>query len=130
LFRWAKSLSLKNNKGTGNIRGETMAKKMGRYCKAYYLSDFRGFSGWPPTLEYLKTEKRYIDNNEVEEQRQLSDGDILYLQENYVVTDGIFLEENVVFNRVTPDWIGFCTKKLAFELPVYEHSGRSNESNT
>jgi hypothetical protein len=28
---------------------------------------------------------------------------IVYLQENYVVTDGIFKDENVLFDDVTPE---------------------------
>ncbi|NMG11729.1 hypothetical protein DP117_34725, partial [Brasilonema sp. UFV-L1] len=46
--------------------------------------------------------------------------DFLYLQENYVVTDGIFKDENIIFDNVTPEWKEFCDKTLAFEIPVYE----------
>ncbi len=105
-----------------------MGKKMGKYCKAYYLSDFREFPGWPPHLDYLKTEKSLVDGKEVEEKRPLSDRDIVYLQENFLVTDGIFLEEHILFDKVTPEWIDFCTAKLNFEVPVYQHSGQGNEA--
>jgi len=100
---------------------------MGKYCKAYYLADFKEFSGWPGHLEYQRTEKKPSDGKEAAEKRPLSDRDILYLQENHVVTDGIFLEENIVFNRVTPEWIDFCTKKLGFEVPAYQHSAVYSE---
>jgi len=96
-----------------------MGKKMGRYCKAYYLSDFREFPGWPGHPGYQKTEKRAVDGKEVEEKRPLADRDILYLQESRVVTDGIFLDENVVFDDITPEWTEFCTKRLNFEIPSY-----------
>ena len=38
----------------------------------------------------VRKEKKEIDGKEVELVRDLQDDDILYLQENYVVTDGIF----------------------------------------
>jgi hypothetical protein len=49
----------------------------------------------------------------------LTDGDFLYLQENYVVTDGIFKDENVIFDDVTPAWIAYCQDVLKFEIPDY-----------
>jgi len=33
------------------------------------------------------------------------------MQENYVVTDGIFKDENIIFDNVTPEWKDFCTKR-------------------
>ena len=51
--------------------------------------------------------------------RQLTDADFLYLQENFVVTDGIFIDENVIFDNVTPEWIDFCKRVLKFEVPNY-----------
>ena len=33
--------------------------------------------------------------------RQLTENDFLYLQENFQVTDGIFIDENIVFAEVT-----------------------------
>jgi hypothetical protein len=107
-----------------------MGKKMGKYCKAYYLSDFREFPRWPEKLDYMKKEKDTADSKEVERERPLTERDILYLQENYVVTDGIFLEEHVIFDAITPEWIDFCKKKLSFEVPVYEHSRAHDESGT
>lgn len=37
-----------------------------------------------------------------------------------MVTGGIFKDENVVFERVTPEWKEFCTKNLNFAIPVDE----------
>ena len=45
--------------------------------------------------------------------------DFLYLQENFIVTDGIFIDENVIFDNVTPEWIDFCVNVLKFEVPKY-----------
>ena len=50
----------------------------------------------------------------------LDDDSILYLQENHVVTDGIFKDQNIIFDNVTDEWKAFCHGPLAFEIPNYE----------
>ena len=82
---------------------------MGKYCKAYLLKQLRQFNQWNERQE-----------NTSEINRTLTDDDVLYLQENYVVTDGIFKDENIVFDNVTPEWKEFCHVVLQFEIPVYE----------
>ncbi len=93
---------------------------MGKYCKAYSLQKLRQFSQWNENLENYRKEKQEVDGREVEAKRVLTDDDFLYLQENYVVTDGIFKDENIIFDNVTPEWKEFCHKTLAFEIPVSE----------
>jgi hypothetical protein len=97
--------------------------KMGRYCKAYPIGRFRQFSGWMEDRQNTRVEKSEIDGREPEVRRQLTDDDYLYLQEDYTVTDGIFLEENVVFSEVTPEWKAFCSNVLKFEIPRTDVSG-------
>jgi len=95
--------------------------EMGKYCKAYYAKDFRQFDGWEENLDNLRIEKEYKGHEEVEIKRtELKDDDILYLQENYIVTDGIMKDENIIFDKVTDEWKEFCEKTLEFEIPVYE----------
>jgi len=93
---------------------------MGKYCKAYSLKKLREFSQWTEKGENTRKEKKEVDGKEVEINRQLTDDDFLYLQENYVVTDGIFQDENIIFDNVTPEWKEFCKNTLLFEIPVYE----------
>ena len=85
--------------------------QMGKYCKAYMIPSFRKFRGWTENAENARKENGAP--------RQLTDSDFLYLQENYVVTDGIFIDDNVIFNNVTPEWIDFCKSVLKFEVPEY-----------
>lgn len=111
---------------------------MGRYCKAYPLQMFREFSGWKENIQNLRKEKpqgglpkdapagrmpKKMSQKEalvVETPRALNDDDYLYLQENFTVTDGIFIDENVVFDDVTPEWMDYCKDTLNFEVPSYE----------
>lgn len=85
--------------------------RMGKYCKAYMIPSLRKFSGWTEISEGARMEN--------DAPRQLTDDDFLYLQENFVVTDGIFIDENVIFDNVTPEWIAFCKDVLKFEVPNY-----------
>ncbi len=94
--------------------------EMGKYCKAYLAKQFREFSGWSEKKENARKDKKDVDGKEVEVLRELDDDSILYLQENYVVTDGIFKDENIIFDNVTDEWKEFCHGTLAFEIPVYE----------
>lgn len=94
--------------------------EMGRYCKAYPIDRFREFDGWKENTENLRKEKEQADGKEVEVQRELTAVSFLYLQENFTVTDGIFLDQNIVFDSVTSEWIDFCKNALKFEIPVYE----------
>ena len=95
--------------------------EMGKYCKAYYAKDFRALEGWEEKVENLRPESKEEGNEEVEVPRtELKDDDILYLQENYVVTDGIFKDEHVIFDQVTDVWKEACQNELGFEIPVYE----------
>lgn len=94
--------------------------RMGKYCKAYMIPRFREFGGWTESSENARKENG--------SPRQLTDADFLYLQENYVVTDGIFIDENVIFNNITPEWIDFCKNVLKFEVPEYASAstGKTN----
>jgi hypothetical protein len=79
---------------------------MGGYCKAYLLKDLEAFEGWS---QHARLEAPAAA--EASER-------CLFLQENYTVTDGIFIDENVVFSEVTPSWRAFCQGTLKFEIPA------------
>ena len=100
--------------------------QMGKYCKALPVRRLREFSGWIERSENVRKDKQQVDGKEVEIQRALTDDDILYIQENYTVTDGIFIDENVIFDALTPKWVDFCTNDLGFELPVSEAADIGN----
>lgn len=96
---------------------------MGNYCKAYLLKQFRAFPGWQEQAENARPNPQLDDQADGKAEaiavRNLVDEDILYLQENYVVTDGVFTDEHIIFDIVTDDWKAFCQKQLGFEIPDY-----------
>jgi hypothetical protein len=91
-------------------------KRMGAYCKAFYLGRLREFAGWA---------ERPVspDGGAAGESTAPADGpalrdeDIVYLQEDYTVTKGIFIDEETIFDNDAPDWIEFCRDALNFAPP-------------
>lgn len=95
--------------------------EMGSYCKAYLAEQLRAFPGWSANTGNLRPGTKEVDGEEVEVAREeLKDDDILYIQEDYIVTDGIFRDEHVVFDQVTDEWKRYCHEQLDFEVPHYE----------
>jgi hypothetical protein len=102
--------------------------EMGNYCKAYHVSSFRKFGGWKENTDDLRGEKKYVEGKElIEPKSSLEDDDILYLQENYVVTHGIFKDEHIVYDEVTDEWKDYCHKELEFEIPDYAKPDKDEE---
>ena len=99
---------------------------MGRYCKAYPIMNLREFAGWTENTANARPADDDADAQEGHVSRTFSADDFLYLQENYVVTDGIFIDENIIFDSVTPEWIDFCRNTLAFEVPEYAKDPQIN----
>lgn len=94
-----------------------MAKALAKYCKAYPLAMFRAYSAWKEHKPYaLAGANGQAPHDSVGQLQQIHDTDILYLQENYVVTTGVLLEDQIVFDDVTPEWMEFCRNTLKFEL--------------
>ena len=84
------------------------------YARAYLLQQLRKFSDW---REEKINWKETIHAAENGKSRELSDDDVVFLQENFTVTELIWPGENVIFNRITPAWIDFCTQELQFKVP-------------
>jgi hypothetical protein len=79
---------------------------MGSYCKAYPVERFREYPQWSEKERQKQAEPAQADEEAY-----------YFLQENYTVTENIFLDEGVVFDKVTPEWKEFCTRTLAFAIP-------------
>jgi hypothetical protein len=92
---------------------------MSQYCKAYSIKELRKFHKWKEKKENARTEKKVTNGKEIEAPRKLSSDDYLYLHENYVVTDGIFADKNIIFNSTTKEWKNFCENDLKFRIPDF-----------
>lgn len=90
--------------------------EMGNYCKAYRLATFHSFPGWTENAANARPKDEDGDGRDTTP-RELTDDSILYLHENYVVTDGIFMDQHVIFDRVDSAWKEFCQNELGFKIP-------------
>ncbi|HEX2165563.1 MAG TPA: hypothetical protein VHM02_16595 [Thermoanaerobaculia bacterium] len=95
--------------------------EMSDYCAGYEAKRLREFSGWSEDVSSLRPAVQEVDGEEVETPRTaIADDDVLYVHDDYVVTDDVFRDEHVVFSAVSDEWKAFCHEKLGFEVPVYE----------
>jgi hypothetical protein len=94
--------------------------EVGRYCKAYQVRRFREYPQWRENADDLPP-RDDADANErpmgERHPRALNADEVLYLQESLTVTRGIALNEQVVFDDVTPAWRSFCEETLGFRPP-------------
>lgn len=74
-----------------------------KYCRAYYMRDFRQWSRWTEMRE--------------EGMSELKDEDVVYLWDDFVVVRSPVLPGGVIFDQVTKPWQDFCQTTLAFEVP-------------
>jgi len=89
------------------------------YCRAYKLRDLKKFEQWPASLEYARKEpKDAADDRAGEVSRPLEDEDVVYVHDTYRVTDGIFVDEDVLFDGSVPEWVEFCRSVLQFAPPA------------
>ena len=65
------------------------------YCKAMYLRELRRFPGW---------------SEPAPQTQPLNDDSIVYLQQDFTVTRSMWHNEQVLFDRVTPEWKAFCAR--------------------
>jgi hypothetical protein len=84
---------------------------LSRYCKAYPLHEVAEWKEWQNKL------KSRIDSQPVS--GEMLSADYIFIQENYTVTAGIFLDENILLDDVTEEWKEFCTHTLGFNPPQY-----------
>jgi ankyrin repeat protein len=97
--------------GANGASGDSSSRD---YARAYLLGDLRKFSDWRQEKINWKEMDRADENGN---SRELSDDDVVFLQEDFTVTQLIWPGENVIFNRITPEWIDFCTQELQFKVP-------------
>lgn len=91
---------------------------VGRYAKAYPVERFRQYQGWTEnTANLRKIVKDGEDGEEIEVARELGADEYFILHENFFVTDGIFMDDNVIFDQVTDEWKAFCEQDLGFGVP-------------
>jgi hypothetical protein len=49
----------------------------------------------------------------------LNDDDVLYVHADLSVTNGMYVDENVIRRGADPEWQSFCSDVLGFSVPDY-----------
>lgn len=95
--------------------GEKPARPERKYCKAYHLRDLRSYPEWFESRINWKEKK---DNNGASsEAEEFNEDSIVFVHQDYSVTESMWHNENVIFNQVTPAWMAFCAGELGFKVP-------------
>jgi hypothetical protein len=81
---------------------------MSKYCKAYPISELQKFPEWGA---HPGAPKEAADQKGDEQA-------ILYVHDDFVVTEGICRSEGIVFDGVGPAWIEYCRGVLQFDPAV------------
>src|SRR5215212_8066418 len=78
------------------------------YAQAFLLGDLRKFSGWrEEKINWKETAPASENGNS----HELADSDVVFLHQDFTVTQLIWPGENVIFNRTTPEWQEFCERE-------------------
>src|SRR5262245_35504707 len=101
-----------------NHPGEKPERPQRPYCKAYHLKDLRKFAGWSEDRINWKEKRQERGKDEDGANAQaLADDDVVFIHQDLTVTQSMWHSENVIFNRVAPDWEEFCATVLKFRVP-------------
>ena len=74
------------------------------YCQAFPVSQLRRFATWK--------------ENNTNSHRAFADDDLVFLHQDYSVTESMWHNENVVFTDESSAWKEFCTNELGFKVPT------------
>lgn len=92
---------------------------MGKYCKAYPLTRLEEWPEWKAKVKPNVSPARTGDADKGET--------YAFLQENYTATTGVFIDQDILFDDVTQEWIRFCNETLQFEPSKFSTaSGQSS----
>jgi len=97
-----------------NYPGEKPVRPERKYCKAYYLKDLRNYSGW--SEDRIEWKGREI-NGEKDVEEPLTDEKVVFIHQDFTVTESVYHNENIIFNKVDSDWKEFCSNSLSFKVP-------------
>jgi uncharacterized protein len=95
-----------------------------KYCKAYQLGSLRKYSGWDESRiackndnqEAVATGRLNAGNNETID-GDLTDDKIVFIHQDYSVTESIWRNENIIFDGADASWREYCTELLKFKIP-------------
>ena len=92
--------------------GEKPPRLAEKYCKAYHLKDLRNFPAWCESV----TNEKPSASGDMQDESSPND-QIVFIHQDYTVTESMWHNENVIFDNVDAAWIEFCAGSLGFKTP-------------
>jgi hypothetical protein len=86
------------------------------FAKAYLLTDLRAFPGWTEAAPAAPLEEPLPEGATVTDAHG-ADEIVVYVHRDFTVTRSIWSGEDVIYDRVTPEWIAYCETVLGFYVP-------------
>lgn len=92
--------------------GEKPPEPERKYCKAYRLAELRQFPRWSERRINWKDR----DNGDGHSGGNFSGDKIVFIHQDFTVTESMWHNENVIFNDIDADWKEFCANALKFKV--------------
>ena len=109
-----KYLSEVEDQLTGTVR----TRQERKYCKAYHLGDLRKYARWSESRINWKKSERSNGESNGNGSEPLTDDKVVFIHQDFTVTESAWHNENVIFNSVDSGWEEFCVNSLAFRVPT------------
>jgi hypothetical protein len=85
-----------------------------KYCRAFRIGDLRRYAAWTESRINWNGDK---ENRNGDGDLPLADDKIVFIHQDFTVTESIWQGEKVIFDSVGPAWLEFCTTTLKFKPP-------------
>lgn len=86
-----------------------------KYCKAHHLKALREFPYW---LEQRSDSNGANKKAEQAKEAGLTDDEVVFIHQDFTVTESVWHNEKVIFDQVSESWRDFCTTVLGFRVPT------------
>ena len=98
----------------GRDQGGRPAPAPRPYCKAYTLENLRKYPAWSESRINWKQEDGLDD---ALPGGAFPDEKVVFIHEDFTVTESMWRNENVIFDKIDAVWKEFCEKTLEFRVP-------------
>jgi hypothetical protein len=88
-----------------------------KYCKAYYLRDMRKYPEWNENRINWKKRVDHDGSSNGSQDDPFPDEKVVFIHQDFTVTESAWHNENVIFNQVNSVWKEFCQATLKFKVP-------------